>query len=74
MKKCRIDSLGRIVIPIQYRKELNLKADTELNVEYENEKIVISKAKDYCRLCGRFIEEKSSPLCKNCIEEIKEKY
>ena len=39
----RIDSLGRIVIPKDYRKKLNINDGELLNIEYENDSIVISK-------------------------------
>lgn len=38
-----IDNLGRIVIPKDFRKELNIEAGTDLNVELIDNKIVITK-------------------------------
>ena len=40
----RIDSLGRIVIPKDYRKKLNINDGELLNIEYENiKKRVVTK-------------------------------
>lgn len=38
-----IDNLGRIVIPKDFRKELNIEAGSDLNVELIDNKIVITK-------------------------------
>lgn len=53
MKRTRIDKLGRLVIPIGYRKELNITTDTDLIVDYENDKIVISKIGNFCKICNK---------------------
>lgn len=41
-----IDKLGRIVIPKEIRKKLNITKDTNLNIEVENDKIVLIKEND----------------------------
>ena len=38
-----IENLGRLVIPKDFRKELNIEAGTDLNVELIDNKIVITK-------------------------------
>ena len=70
--KCKIDSLGRVVIPIRYRRDLGLKANSELNIEYESGKVIISPTSNTCRLCGKETEPKTAiPLCQSCVERIK---
>lgn len=39
-----IDNLGRVCIPIDMRKELNIDAGSNLNVELVEDKIVITNA------------------------------
>jgi len=39
----RIDDLGRIVIPKEMRKKLNIKTDDRLNIELIDNQIIITK-------------------------------
>ena len=73
MKKCKVDRLGRIVIPIQYRREMGLNENSEINIEYAEKKIIITPSRTYCCVCGIMIdEEQKFPLCNKCIKLIKE--
>ena len=72
MKKSKIDRLGRIVIPIQYRKELGLVEDSEINIECVERKVIITASDSICRMCGKYLEEKTEiPLCPSCIRRVK---
>lgn len=42
----RIDELGRLVIPIEYRKRLNIKSNDLMDIIIQNDKIIISKSSD----------------------------
>lgn len=47
----KMDNLGRIVIPIEIRKQLEIDDKTNLKIEVEDNKIVISKdASDYSKM------------------------
>ena len=72
MKKTKIDKLGRIVIPIQYRKQLGLIENTEINIEYCNRQIVITAADSLCRICSAIVDTNSPfPLCRECISRVR---
>ena len=72
MKRTRIDKLGRIVIPIGYRKELDITTDTNLIVKCENDKIIISKVGNFCKICNKEITEESTlSICEGCLSKIK---
>ena len=72
MKTCKIDKLGRIVIPIQYRKNLGLCENSEINIEYKEERIIITPATEGCKICGAAIVNKTDiPLCRLCVEKVK---
>lgn len=72
MKLTKIDKLGRIVIPIGYRRALNLSEDTNVKVILTKDSIVIEREKVKCNLCGKLIEEEYEfPLCGDCINKIK---
>ena len=71
--KRQIDKLGRIVIPISYRKFLNLSENSYLNIELQNHSIVITSSESKCVLCGATSDLHSEkPLCAKCIKSIKE--
>ena len=72
MKTAKIDKLGRIVIPIQYRKSLGAKEGSMLNIEYADGKVLISLAEECCRICGKEISRSTTiPLCSDCIKLVK---
>lgn len=67
-----IDALGRIVIPVKFRKRLGIELNSKVFISLENEVIVISGIDKYCALCGDKIKSKSKfRLCNRCILEIK---
>ena len=69
-----IDSLGRIVIPVQVRRALRIQPKSLVDVYIEDGHIAIYKHSPSCifcasednlrQICGR-------PVCKNCITKIK---
>ena len=72
MKKTKIDKLGRIVIPISYRKELNITTETDIIIECNKSIITISPSSSICKICEKSLDSDSSlPICKNCILKIK---
>lgn len=46
----KIDNMGRIVIPMEIRKQLNIKENDDLKVEVVNDNIVISKVEENNKL------------------------
>ena len=73
MKKIRIDKLGRIVIPMHYRKALGITTETELILEYTGSKMTISISEDICKICEKRLDRASTdlPICNECVEKIK---
>lgn len=68
----RIDELGRLVIPIEMRKKLDISICDSVNIVVKNKKIIITKSDftkceycltsinkedNYCRYCGKKIVE-----------------
>ena len=67
-----VDNLGRIVIPIEFRKKLNIELNSKVLVFLENDTLIISPTTKCCALCGAKIEgTQKFRLCKACITEIK---
>lgn len=69
----KIDNLGRIVIPSNYRNILGLRSDDKLQIFMDNGNIILSPVKHLCVICGTALKEKSDMnICKKCINVIKE--
>lgn len=71
---CRIDKLGRIVIPKPIRNKYDLKVDDSLELFTEPDSIVMKKYSMSCEFCGNdddLVVFKGKALCKNCLYEIK---
>ena len=69
----KIDGLGRIVIPICYRKALGLKSNDTVEVSFENSVITIAPKKRICAMCGADLYHADNMcICKSFIKSIKE--
>ena len=69
----KIDKLGRITLPIDFRKSLNMEKLSEIVISVEGTTIIIRKSPTVCRLCFSEGEIANSKLCvcKSCIERLK---
>ena len=67
-----IDELGRIVIPKEMRKTLNIQCDDPMEIFVEGDRIVLSKYVPNCIFCGNHTENtfKGKKICPDCIDEI----
>lgn len=72
MKKAKIDKLGRIVIPVSYRKVLHIDQESELILDLRGNEIVITPSTSVCKICSRALEgENALSICDSCIAKIK---
>ena len=70
----QIDNLGRIVIPMDFRKALEIHDWDELRMSREDDRIIVTKAVDTCTFCGskeELIPHRSKFICKSCLESLK---
>ena len=70
----RLDELGRIVIPIELRRTLDLADRDCLEIFTEGEQIILKKYQPACIFCGEaqdIINYKGKNVCKCCLEDIK---
>ena len=69
----KIDQLGRIVIPAEIRKTLEMEFKTRLEIKIEGEKVILSKYKERCAFCNstdKVSKFRGKNICEKCIEEI----
>lgn len=67
-----IDSLGRLVLPIEYRRKLGITFNSKVLVSLKDDTILISSTQLRCLLCNKEIDANHRfKLCDNCISTIK---
>lgn len=69
-----IDDLGRIVIPKEIRKSLNIEAGDPMDIFHDGGTICLKKVAERCVCCGteeaesvKLRENKGVLLCQNCL-------
>ena len=73
--KRKVDDLGRIVLPDEYRSALNIKANDEVQVSLEADAITIKKPVLGCCLChssSNLARIGTETVCKACIQRLYE--
>ena len=69
-----LDSLGRVVLPIELRRTLLIGSKDELEIYTEEDTIILKKYVEKCILCGESkstIQFKGKLICRECIDYIK---
>ena len=68
----KVDELGRIVLPVEFRKALNLGTGSDVNIELKDGSIVLTPNECVCSVCKTAIPSGTRfNLCESCIAEIK---
>ena len=70
----RVDDLGRIVIPIELRRTLDIDIKDALEIYTEGELIILKKYEPACIFCGDardVINYKGKNICNGCLKELK---
>ena len=71
----KVDDLGRVVIPIEIRRSLNIRIKDALEIFVDGNRIVMQKVEKGCVFCGNMedlatIHDRS--ICKECITLLSE--
>ncbi len=69
-----VDPLGRVVIPVELRRNLNIKTDDSLEVFVDGEYIMLKKYEPTCIFCGSsedISDLRGKKVCKSCLAELK---
>ncbi len=69
-----IDTLGRVVIPKEVRKKLNIDHGDHLEIEIKEDKIILKKHDPTCIFCNAsdyIVNYKGKNICHDCMLRIK---
>ena len=70
----KVDELGRIVLPIELRRTLDIAVRDELQIYLDDDKIVMRKSEPSCVFCGstrNLTEYREKNVCGECIRSMK---
>lgn len=71
----RVDELGRVVLPIELRRTLEIEERDLLEIMLEDDRIVLRKFQPTCVFCGAeegLLEYRGKRICENCLKELNE--
>lgn len=67
----KVDDLGRIVLPIELRRVLDIAERDELEIFMENDRIILQKYETACVFCGSsrdLVQHQGKNVCRGCIK------
>ena len=73
----KIDELGRIVLPMELRKMLDIQQKDSLEMFIDEDKIILQKYQPSCIFCNRtdeIVYLHGKRVCSSCIETIKNQF
>lgn len=75
----KIDNLGRIVLPVELRRTLNMSIKDPVEIFTEGNQVILQKYEKTCCICGNTELSESTTLfgktiCSKCAEAIKTDY
>lgn len=69
----KVDELGRIVLPIELRRGLDIAEKDPLEIYTDGDRIILRKHTSACCFCGKtrdVIAFRDKLVCRKCIEEL----
>lgn len=70
----KVDELGRVVLPIELRRTLNIAEKDALEIYVDGESIILKKYEPACIFCGNAKDVnvyKGKNICAQCLAELK---
>ena len=70
----QMDTLGRIVLPIELRRTLDIAQKDSLEIYVEGNQIILKKYEPTCIFCENsrdIISFKGKNICPDCLKELK---
>ncbi|HOV28396.1 MAG TPA: AbrB/MazE/SpoVT family DNA-binding domain-containing protein [Pseudobacteroides sp.] len=72
----KVDELGRIVLPVELRRTLDIAEKDAIEMFVDDESIILKKYEPSCIFCGeaRNVNDyKGKNICSDCMEELKKR-
>lgn len=69
----KVDELGRIVIPIELRRNLDIEEKDSLEIYVEDDHIILKKYSPACSFCSNATDItvfKGRNICRNCLDDL----
>lgn len=69
----KVDELGRIVLPIELRRNLDIEERDALEIYLDGDKIVLQKYEPACVFCGSargLVSHRGKNVCCECIRSM----
>lgn len=70
----RVDPVGRVVIPMEIRRTLNIRQGDNIEILVQNDEILLRKPAQACTFCGsekKLVAFKSHQVCQGCLKKMK---
>lgn len=70
----KVDELGRVVIPIELRRTLDIEEKDSLEIFVDGEHIILKKYEPACVFCGQAKDitvYKGKNICPDCMRELR---
>lgn len=68
----KVDELGRIVLPIELRRNLDIAERDELEIYVDGDRIILQKHEASCIFCDSSVVEpfRGKYVCSACVKEL----
>ena len=73
----KVDELGRIVLPIEIRKILDIKQKDAIEIFTDDDRIVLQKYQPACIFCDNttdIVYFNGKRVCASCVEKLKSQF
>lgn len=71
----KVDNLGRIVLPIELRRTMDIAERDEVEIYMENDRIILQKFEQACVFCGSsrgLFRFQRKNVCQECLRKMME--
>lgn len=72
----RIDSLGRIVIPVEVRRMLDMECGQDVEMVIKDESVILRRFAPGCIFCGKYedlVSYEGKLVCGDCCRNLSQK-
>lgn len=69
----KVDELGRIVLPIELRRNLDIEERDPVEIYLEGDKIILQKHESACLFCGSSMgltQYRGKNVCRDCVRNL----